>query len=97
MHEIRHLTFPKAKSKNAIQKACDAIAIRDGEYHRPLERIRFYDKPICKTYEEAQTFIDEHDREWYDHLAVMYKENTISKTGRHTHKTMWLVKIEYHV
>lgn len=88
MHEIRQIPFSTRKAKTTIQKECDAIAKRDGEYHHALDRnIRFYDI-VCKDYEEAYKFLEAHDRGWYDALAVKFKEGRSIK---------WLVQFEYHV
>jgi hypothetical protein len=34
--------------------------------------IRWIDKPICENYEEAEMYISEHDKGWYDQLAVRF-------------------------
>lgn len=87
MHEIRHMTFTSRKSTKTIQKECDKICEVCGEYHHACDPIRFYDK-VLKNYDEAYDFIVAHDREWYDALAVKFKEGRAVK---------WLVKFEYHV
>lgn len=87
MHEIRYLTFGARMTPKGIQRECDKVAKRDGEYHHPCDPLRF-PNVICKSYDEAQQWIDKHDRGWYDCMAIKYKERG---------KTHWLAKIEYQV
>lgn len=88
MHEVREMTFSTRRSKASIQRECDEIAKRCGEYHKPLYTpITFYDD-VMKNYEEAKQFICKHDKGFYDALAVRYKEER---------KKYWLVQFEYHV
>ena len=87
MHEIRHLEFGARMTPKGLQKECDRIARTYGEYHHACEPIRF-PNVVCKSYDEAYDWINEHDQGWYDCIAVKYTENR---------KTRWLVKIEYHI
>lgn len=88
MHEIRYLTFGARYTPKGIQRECDKIAKRDGEYHKPLYTPIRFPKVTCKSYDEAVKWIDEHDDGWYDCIAIKYKNER---------KTYWLAKIEYHV
>lgn len=74
MHEIRHLYFDGNISKEEISDKCNEIAKQSGEYHHSLyNRIRFFDR-VCDTYNEAIAFIENHDRNDYDNIAVKYRE-----------------------
>lgn len=88
-HNIHYLDYHCSVSKRAVQKRLDAyVAIEDAEEGAAglPNPIRWIDR-ICKNRDEAVEYIKRHDRDWYDCLAVQYKD------GR---KKMWLVKIEYH-
>lgn len=88
MHQIMVMVYPSKKTKGAILKECNKIAEREGDYHHRLDGgIRFNDT-VLKNEEEAGKWIEDHDRGWYDNLAVRFKE------GR---KINWLVKFEFHV
>ena len=87
MHEIRYLTFGARFTPKGIQRECDKVARRDGEYHHACDPIRF-PSVICKSYSEAVKWIEDNDRGWYDCVAIKYKEKG---------KQHWLAKIEYHV
>lgn len=86
MHAIEHLTFTNGTTKKKMQRVCDEIATRDGDYGHGVDPIRFNDA-VMKNKNDAFVWLNTHDRGWYDCLAVRYKD------GR---KYMWLVKIEYH-
>lgn len=88
MHEIRYLTFGARMTPTGVQRECDKVAKRDGEYHCGLYRPVRFPNVICKNEDEAMKYIEEHDDGDYDCLAIKYKEHR---------KTRWLAKIEYHV
>jgi hypothetical protein len=89
MHNIKYLSYHCSASKRQIEKRLNAYVAREdweeGASGLPSP-IRWIDK-VFKTYDEAEAYIEGHDRGWYDCLAVKYK------VGR---KIYWLVKIEYH-
>ena len=88
-HNIRHLDYHCSRSQREIQKRLDNfVACEDyeeGAVGLP-NPIRWIDR-VCKNREEAEEYIKNHDRGWYDCLAVKYKSSR---------KIFWLVKIEYH-
>lgn len=74
MHEIRHLYFDENVSKEKISAECNEVAKQHSDCHGSLyNSIRFFDK-VCDTYDEARAFIESHDRNDYDNIAVKYKE-----------------------
>lgn len=88
MHQIQFIDFSSRKSIHTIQKECERIADRNGDYKGQLQScpIRFNDT-VMKNADEARNYIELNDSGWYDNLAVKYKEGRAIK---------WLVKIEYH-
>ena len=85
-HAVEYHDFDSKTPEKRILLECALIADEEGDYEGQIGAIRFADT-ICKNREEAHKWIEEHDRGWYDQLAVKYKE------GRSVN---WLVKIEYH-
>lgn len=88
MHEIRYLTFGARMTPKGIQRECDRVSRTCGEYHDNCPPIRFFPEVVLKSEDEAMQWIDDHDKGWYDCIAVKFKEN------RRLH---WMAKIEYHV
>lgn len=86
MHAIHHLEFTSRKGAKTIQKECARIADANGDYKGQVSAIRFVDR-VLKNRDEAEKWIEQNDRGWYDNLAIKFKDG-----GRVT----WLVKIEYH-
>ena len=88
-HNIKHCSFHCSWTKKQIEKHLDHfVAMEDweeGAVGLPSP-IRWIDR-VYKNREEAEEYIKNHDRGWYDCIAVQYKN------GR---KKYWLVKIEYH-
>lgn len=72
MSEIRRLTFDVKTSKKEIEKNCNDIAVRCGEYHGKLNgKINWYDNRLFKNINEAHNFIDNVAGN-YDQVAVKY-------------------------
>ena len=88
-HNIRHFDYHCSRSQRQIQKRLDNFVAcadyEEGAVGLP-QPIRWIDR-VCKNREEAEEYIESHDRGWYDCLAVKYKQSR---------KIYWLVKIEYH-
>lgn len=88
-HNIKHCSYHCSVSQKWVQKSLDQYVAnedwQEGASGLP-QPIRWIDH-TCKNLEEAEKYIKDHDRGWYDCLAVQYK------SGR---KKYWLVKIEYH-
>lgn len=87
MHSINHDVFDEAMSKDRIYAECNAVAVREGDYHSSLDPIRFL-SAICESYEEAESYLERNDNHWYDNLAVRYKEpkKASSKTAKLTER-----------
>lgn len=86
MHAIHLWSFPCKTNEKVILSECAKCADENGDYEGQITHILFKDE-VKKNYEEAETWIRENDKGWYDNLAIKYKE------GR---RIMWLVKFEYH-
>lgn len=88
-HNIRYFNYHCSCSQKQVQNKLDNfVACEDYEegavgLPRPIRWINH----ICKDRDEAEEYIKNHDRGWYDCLAVQYKNSR---------KKYWLVKIEYH-
>ena len=87
MHEINYVVFGSRMTPKGIQRECDKIAKRYGDYHTPCDQIRF-PNVVCKSYKDAYDWLNANDRDGYDCVAIKYKDDR---------RTCWLAKIEYHV
>lgn len=74
-HNIEYYDYSENKSQNAIYSSLNSYVkqrtIREGGHS--LEPIRWYNNKICSNYEEAQHFLQENDKGWYDQLAVRFR------------------------
>ena len=86
MHAIEFIDFSTRKQQKTILKECKQIADANGDYPGQIDGIRFRDV-VLDSRKEAEDWIDEHDKGWYDNLAIKFKDGK---------KVLWLVKIEYH-
>lgn len=74
-HNIEYYDYPTAKKKAVIESDLQAYARQatwqegGGGLNSP---IRWYDE-VCDDYESAKEFISNHDKGWYDQLAVKYR------------------------
>lgn len=73
MHNIEYYSYKETEDKKAIQTELD-----DYVEHATWEEggsttggIRWIDH-VCRSYDEAKKYIEEHDKGWYDCLAVKY-------------------------
>ena len=75
MHNIEYYDYPVTKKQSAIENELQAYARQAtwGEGGGGLSSaIRWYND-VCEDQESAREFIEEHDRNWYDQLAVKYR------------------------
>lgn len=75
-HEIKHFTYPENVNKTKVQHDLDNYAAREDwqEGCSGLNSpIRWIDH-VCANYDEAEAYIESHDKGWYDQLAVKYRE-----------------------
>ena len=73
-HAIMHYEYSIDTDKKTIEEEMNEQAVMDGDYHSGLNAsIRWIDK-ICADRKEAYEFIQEHDKGWYDQLAVKFRE-----------------------
>ena len=88
MHQIQYLDYRKTQTTpKAILADLNEFAYDPQEtccYHGNL---KFHDKPVYKTRDDAYKAIIGMDRGWYDDHAVLYRDG---------HKVYWLVKCEWH-
>lgn len=75
-HNIRYETYPENCNKKKVQKEWDAF-VAHADYQEGAKgldsQIRWIEETICDSYEEAERFIEAHDKGWYDSLAVRYR------------------------
>lgn len=75
-HSIHYATYDEKTNKNSIQAYWDDYAAHEdweeGCCGLP-NNIRWIDH-ICDDYDEAHEYIENHDRQCYDQLAVKYRE-----------------------
>ena len=73
-HNIKHFTYAEKENKNRIQKDLDTYVSHETwqEGGHGTGGIRWLDA-VCKSREEAEQYIEKHDRGWYDCLAVRYE------------------------
>lgn len=72
-HAIEYPSYKTSMSKRDITIEINEYVSEESDSHGGLyNRIRWYDSPICKNYDEAQKFLEEHDNGNYDNLAVQY-------------------------
>ena len=78
MHNIEYFTYDENVKRDWVQKELDHYAAMEdwqegcsglGRPIRWLESVG-----ICADYDEAEKCIQDHDRKWYDQLAVRYYE-----------------------
>lgn len=86
-HSINYVDYHCSTSEAAILKDVNRWAFDPRETSGYHGNLKFHRDVVCKTREEAQKWIEDHDKGWYDDHAVFYKD------GR---KKYWLCKIEYH-
>lgn len=72
MHTIYHLVIDDTeKAKKECEADWNEYAKKEGS--RLNNHIR-WENPICKDYDEAMEYIEQHDNGWYDQLAVRFYE-----------------------
>lgn len=84
-HNVHHSTYPENVNKASVQKEWDEYAAREDwqEGCSGLSQsIRWIDH-VCDDLEDAHKYIEEHDRGWYDQLAVKYRatEDLVRKSN----------------
>lgn len=68
-HNINYFTFKEGTDKNKIYEACSEVANRNGE---GISSIRYIEQ-TCENEDKAREYIEAHDQNWYDCLAVKFK------------------------
>lgn len=76
-HSINYATYPENVDKQRVQAYWDEVAMhedcQEGCTGLP-DSIIWYNKPVLSNYEAAQNWIEEHDSNWYDQIAIRYKD-----------------------
>lgn len=76
-HQIYHQTYSEKVNRQQVQRYWDNVAMHDdweeGCTGLPAN-IRWIENHICDSLEDAEAYIREHDRGWYDQLAIRYKQ-----------------------
>ena len=91
MHNIEHHTYPENVNKQKVYKELKNYVEHEcWQEGGSLEPIRWETGVILKSREEAEKWIESHDRGWYDQLAVRYEHpmTTNSNTKQFDEKIM---------
>lgn len=73
-HATMHYEYSINSNKKDIEAEMNEQARIDGDYHSGLNApIRWIDV-ICEDRQKAYEYIREHDKGWYDQLAVKFRE-----------------------
>lgn len=76
MHNIEHYTYSENVNKSKVEAELNNHVSYEtrreggGGLNSPIRWIN----DICNSKEEAEVYIRNHDKGWYDQLAVMYRE-----------------------
>lgn len=83
MHNIEHYDYQENVNRKEVQADLSRYVSHQTwqEGGCGIEPIRWNDH-ICTSYEEAEQWIKEHDRGWYDQLAVKYYSPLKTKTAK---------------
>jgi len=75
MHNIEHHVYPeKVDKKKVFEELNSYVEHECWQEGGSLDRIRWEEYPILESQKEAEKWIEEHDRGWYDNLAVRFKK-----------------------
>lgn len=79
-HNIVYFEYPenvdKTKVVNELEIYVSHEAWQEGGH---LGQIRWLPGPLCESRDDAEKYIEAHDKGWYDCLAVRYREADYSK------------------
>lgn len=82
-HNIEYYEYPENVDKKKVASDLDNYvrhaAWQEGGH---LNEIRWYDAEPCASREDAEVFIQEHDHNWYDCIAVRYREPILDKPSK---------------
>lgn len=82
-HNVEYATYPENVNRKAVKKKWDNfVSIADaaeGASGLPSD-IRWIENTICASEDDAYKYIEEHDKGWYDCLAVRFRETVVPKT-----------------
>lgn len=76
-HEILYRDYPENVNKKSVEADWNHYAAMEGwqEGSSGLKNpIRWIERHVCESYEDAEAYIEKHDKGWYDQIAVRYKE-----------------------
>ena len=75
-HEVKHFTYPENVNKTRVQRDLDNYAAHEDwqEGCRGLNGSIRWNDHVCANYEEAEAYIESHDKGRYGQLAVKYRE-----------------------
>lgn len=84
-HNIKYADYPENCNKAKVEKDWNTYVAhedwQEGASGLPSP-IRWIDQ-VCDSYEDAHRYIEEHDKGWYDQLAVKYRHYpTLVKTKK---------------
>lgn len=84
MHNIHHSTYPVNVDKKEVQRYWDNYAAQEDweEGCTGLGSDIRWINHVCDSYEDAERYLEAHDRGFYDQLAVAYRK--VVKSGSKT-------------
>ena len=90
-HSINYATYPENVDKQRVQAYWDEVAMHE-DYQEGCtglpDSIIWHNKPVLSNYEAAQNWIEEHDSNWYDQIAVRYKDVSDVKPSKALEKAL---------
>ena len=83
MHNIEYYTYPEKSDKRKIYRDLNDYVEYETRHEggSSLENIRWNDF-VCSSYDDANDGIKNHDRGWYDQLAVKYMSPVEQKSKK---------------
>lgn len=83
-HSIEFFTYDEKKKKSEILDELSTYVSHATwqEGGHGISKIRWYDSEVLPDYAAAEEFLDNHDKGWYDQLAVRYKEKDTNYTTK---------------
>ena len=83
MHNIEYYDYSTSTNKKEIYAELNERVERYtwGEGGNGIDEIRWNDH-VCDNYEQAQKWIEQHDKGWYDCLAVRFYSPVVTKSEK---------------
>lgn len=84
-HEIRHFEYKDNIKRDWVQGELDNF-VKHEDWQEGCSGlaapIRWCEQVICDSYDDAEKWIEEHDRGYYDQLAVRFRDTSSAKSKK---------------